>query len=118
MVNAAETARAQTEISVTFDDLTVLSEGGVDVFVLDWDGGEQPPPYFVYVGERRFEFTASTLLVSGHSALLPAWVREQESEGRIPLLVERDERYYLYLHDADADAEALDEAEAEAAEDA
>ena len=111
------TTEALTEIEVTFDDLTVLSEGGVDVFVLDW-GVESAPPYFIHVGERRFEFSASTLLVSGHSALLPAWVREQESEGRIPLLVERDERYYLYLHDPAAQAEAPDEDEAEADDDA
>lgn len=109
-------AEALTEIDVTFDDLTVLSEDGVDVFVLHW-GVEPAPPYFIHVGERRFEFSASTLLVSGHSALLPAWVREQEGEGRIPLLVERDDRYYLYLHDPDAEAEALEEDEAEVPED-
>ena len=102
-----------TEIEVTFDDMTVLSEDEIDVFVLNWNDVEDPPPYYVDLADRRFAFTSTTLLVVGHRAVLADYVREQEAEGRIPLLVERDERYYLYLHDpnegAEEDGEAAEE---------
>jgi hypothetical protein len=107
---------AGTEIAVTFDDMTVLSEEGVDVFVLNWNDEEDPPPYYVDVGDRRFAFSSSTFQVNGHGPWLPGQLREHEAEGRIPLLVERDDRYYLYLHDPDEGAEE-DEDVAEGAED-
>lgn len=97
---------AETDIAVTFDDMTVLSEGGVDVFLLGWDGHEDPPPYFVEVADRRFSFTSNTFLIRGHSAELPQFVREQEAEGRTTLLVERDGRYLIYLYDP---SEGLDD---------
>ena len=99
-----------TEIEVTFDDLTVLSEEEIDVFVLNWNDGEDPPPYYVDLEGRRFAFTSTTLLLVGHRAVLADYVREQQAEGRIPLLVERDERYYLYLHDPNEGAEEDEEA--------
>ena len=104
MVESEPATEAATAIEVTFDDMTVLSEGGVDVFVLDWRG-EHSPPYYVDVAGRRFAFTASTFLLEGHSALLADYVREQESEGRTMLLVERESRYYVYLDDPAAEAE-------------
>ncbi len=96
---------ADTEIAVTFDDMTVLSEEGVDVFLLNWNDEEAPPPYYVDVGDRRFVFSSSTFQVKGHGPLLPGQLREHEAEGRLPLLVERDDRYYLYLHDLDEGAD-------------
>ena len=65
------------------------------------------------VDGRRFAFTATTFLVTGHSSQLPEWVREQEQEGRLPLLVERDGRYLRYVYDPMAD---IEDAEAEDAE--
>ena len=97
---------AETDIVVTFDDMTVLSEDGVDVFLLGWDEYENPPPYFVEVADRRFSFTSQTFLIRGHSAELPRFVREQDAEGRTTLLVERDGRYLIYLYDP---SEGLDD---------
>jgi hypothetical protein len=117
MVEGGEATEAATEVEVTFDDMTVLSEGGVDVFVLNWNHSEDPPPFYVDVAELRFAFSASTLLVTGHKALLADYVREQQAEGRIPLFVEREGRYYVYLHDPHAgDDEGDGEAEGEEAD--
>lgn len=145
MVEGGNGTDAATEVVVTFDDMTVLSQGGVDVFVLNWNEGEDPPPYYVVVvgdgGElhsvrlrhalvdagarvqdparagvagRRFAFAASTLLVTGHRALLADYLREHQAEGRIPLLVERDGRYLVYLHDPhEGEDEAVKDGDAE-----
>ncbi len=115
MVEGGDSTEAATEVKVSFDDMTVFSEGGVDVFVLNWDHSDDPPPYYVDVAELRFAFSASTMLVTGHRDLLPNYVREQQAEGRIPLFVERDERYYIYLHDPHAgEDEDVEDSDAEA----
>ena len=88
-----------TNLAVGFDDLTVLSEGGADVFLLSWTLEDEPPPYYVEVAGRRFGFTQETFLIKGHSATLSRWIREQEEAGRLPLLVEREGRYLKYVHD-------------------
>lgn len=103
-----------SELEVGFDDLTVLSEGESDVFVLNLNGDDQPPPYYITVNGRRFSFTGDTFLIFGHSASLSNWAREQQEQGLLPLLAERDDRYLRYLHDPAAALEEEDE-EAEAA---
>ena len=88
-----------SELDVTFDDMTVLSEGGADVFVVNLNESDEPPPYYVAVSGRRFSFEGATFLIHGHSALMPEWVREHAAEGRLVLLGERDDRYLRYIHD-------------------
>ncbi len=104
-----------SELAVTFDEMTVLSEGGTDVFVVNLNDREQPPPYYVSVSGRRFSFTGDTFLIQGHSALLPDWVREHEAEGHIVLLCERDDRYMRYVHDPNEIEDEEEEAEEAAA---
>ncbi|MDE2696433.1 MAG: hypothetical protein OXH97_07950 [Chloroflexota bacterium] len=99
-----------SELAVTFDDMTVLTEGGADVFVVNLNETNEPPPYYVEVGGRRFSFDGSTFLIFGHSAVMPQWVREHEAEGRLVLLGERDDRYLRYVHDP---AEEMEEDEEE-----
>ncbi|MSQ42362.1 MAG: hypothetical protein EXR65_04925 [Dehalococcoidia bacterium] len=109
---AAATMTADlTAITLTFDDLSVLSTGGVDVFTLDMGEAPQPPPYYVTVDGRRFRFTGATYLERGHGAVLPAWVRSEEAAGRLTLFVRRGERLLAYVHDP-AETEE-DEGEAE-----
>jgi hypothetical protein len=101
-----------TALTVTFDDLYVLTsedpEGEVDLFALNWN--EQPglPPYYITVAERRFAFTGATYLVRGHGAGLPRFVRGEEAEGRLVMLVEREDRLLVYVHDPAAEAEDED----------
>ena len=91
-----------SELEVGFDDLTVLSEGGADVFVLNLNGADAPP-YYLSVAGRRFAFTGETFLIHGHSAGLAGWVREQDERGALPLLAERGDRYLRYVHEPPAD---------------
>ncbi len=92
-----------TELAVGFDDMVVLSEGGVDVFVLNLDADPEVPPYYIDVAGRRFAFSGVTFLVRGHSAQLSQFVREHEAEGRLLLLGERRDRYFAYVFDPAAD---------------
>ena len=99
-----------SELDVTFDDMTVLTEGGADVFVVNLNASDEPPPYYDEVGGRRFSFEGATFLIQGHSVVMPEWVREHEAEGRLVLLGEREDRYLRYVHDP---AEELEEDEEE-----
>ena len=105
MVASSAGSTAPTEVAVTFDDMTVLSEDGVDLFVLNWNEFVEPPPFYVDVAGRRFVYSSQTMLVAGRGALLSDFVREQEAEGVTVLLVERDDRFMLYLHDPATGAE-------------
>ena len=95
-----------SELAVGFDDLTVLSEGDSDIFVINLNEDDAPPPYYITVNERRFSFTGETFLIFGHSATLSNWAQEQETLGLLPLLAERDDRYLRYTHNP---ASALEE---------
>lgn len=94
-----------TEIAVGFDDMTVLSEGGVDVFLLNMDDLEDVPPYYIEVGGRRFSYSSSTFPTKGHGAQLPRFISEQEAAGNLVVLGERQDRYIAYVHDPNAVAE-------------
>src|SRR6476646_5253468 len=94
-----------TAVAIGIDDITVLSEGGVDVFLLDLVEGDEVPPYYIDVAGRRFSYTAVTFLTKGHSAQLPDYVRAQEAEGKLVMLVERGGRYLAYVHDPNAPVE-------------
>ena len=104
-----------SELAVTFDEMTVLSEGGADVFVVNLNDREEAPPYYVTVNGRRFSFTGETFLIHGHSAIMPDWVHEHEAEGRLVLLGERDDRYVRYVHDPREIEDEQEEAEEAAA---
>ena len=99
-----------SSLAVGFDDMTVLSEGGVEVFLLNLDAQEEPPPYYVDVNDRRFHLGSDSFLIFGHSASLPRFVREHEEAGQLVLVVERGGRYLTYLHDPAA-ADEEDEAD-------
>ena len=105
----SETSEQATELTIAFEDLFVLSTGGVDAFVLNWNEHEVPPPYFIDVAGRRFSFTAATYLVTGHGAQLPEYLSAEEAEGRLALLVERDGRYLVYSHDPNAQDDSEDD---------
>ena len=110
-----------TATTLTFDDLFVLSTGGVDVFVYDMlETAELPqqPPYYVTVDGRRFAFSGMTFLEHGHGAVLPRWVREEEAAGHLTLFVRRNERLMGYVHAPAAVDEDDEDGEGEAEGDA
>ncbi len=91
-----------TELAVGFEDLGVLTEDGIEVFILNMNESPDVPPYYVDVAGRRFAYANQSFLIKGHSATLPAFVREHEAERRLVILVERHNRYMAYVHDPDA----------------
>ncbi len=102
---AEMTAMDPTRITLSFDDLFVLSTGGVEVFSYDMGTAPTPPPFYITVDGRRFQFTGATFLEKGHGAALPRWVREEEAAGRLAMFVRRNARLLAYVHDP-AEAEA------------
>mgnify|MGYP001309759289 FL=1 len=87
-------------LDITFNDLNILSTGGVDVLVLNLNEWDNDIPFYLDIDERIFALQPSnTYLVSGHGAQLPIWITDEESEDRLTILVERNERYLVYSHD-------------------
>ena len=87
-------------LDITFNDLNILSTGGVDVLVLNLNEWNSDIPFYLEIDQRLFALQPSnTHLVSGHGAQLPNWITNEESEGRLTILVERNERYLVYIHD-------------------
>lgn len=100
----------EVQIAVELDDMVVLSEDGMDVFALSWGPEQEPPPFAIDVDGRTFTFCGRSFLMSGGGAVLPEFLREQEREGMLALLVDRTDRYYAYLHDPHEGEEDADEA--------
>jgi hypothetical protein len=100
----------QEQIEVGFEDLMVVSDDeGADVFALNWNEPPYPPPFFIVVAGRRFRFSGKTFLLKGYGANMARFLQEQEAEGRLVLLVERDNLLYIYVHDPAVEAESEDE---------
>jgi hypothetical protein len=56
-----------------------------------------PPPFTqATLGEKQYSYERS-FPVRGHGAKLPAFLREQIASGKTPLILEREERFYVYL---------------------
>ena len=97
-------------LDITFNDLNILSTGGVDVLVLNLNEWNSDIPFYLEIDQRLFALQPSnTHLVSGHGAQLPNWITNEELEGRLTILVERNERYLVYIHDTLAIEEDDDE---------
>ena len=97
-------------LDITFNDLNILSTGGVDVLVLNLNEWNSDIPFYLEIDQRLFALQPSnTHLVSGHGAQVPNWITNEESEGRLTILVERNERYLVYIHDTLAIDEDEDE---------
>ncbi len=108
-----ETVVASAALSVGFGELYVLDTEDVEVFVLDLNGRDAAPPFYIDVDGRRFTFTAATFLLRGHGAALPDYVRAEEAEGRLALFGERDDRLLIYGHDPSAEVDDEDDDEGE-----
>ena len=97
-----------TAITLSFDDLFVLSTGDVDAFVYDMAESPVPPPYYITVDDRRFALSGLTFLEQGHGAVLPRWVRDEEAAGHLVMFVRRNERLMGYVYDPTVVADDAD----------
>lgn len=50
----------------------------------------------VTLGRDEYGFESS-MIVRGHGAVLPGRIRELKAEGKKSLIIEREDRYYLYV---------------------
>lgn len=103
-------------MTLTFSDLYLVSTEGGDVFALNLNEWDHPPPFYLDIEGRLFAMQPSnTYLVTGYGARLPEFIQSEEAEGRLTVLVEREGRYLAYSHDTAAlDEDDEDEAAAEA----
>ena len=69
---------------------------GVYVPVIKQTMGEGPPKIEISVEGKTYHYDRS-YPIKGHSALLPGYLREQLNAGKEPLLIERPDRFYVYL---------------------
>lgn len=50
----------------------------------------------VTLGRDEYGFESS-MIISGHGAVLPGRIRALKAEGKKSLVIEREDRYYLYV---------------------
>jgi hypothetical protein len=82
----------------------VLELDDLELEPLPLDGMEVPrvhvygPPPFTQarLGEQEYRYERS-FPVKGHGANLPNFIREQMDAGKKPLVLERENRFYIYL---------------------
>jgi hypothetical protein len=53
-------------------------------------------PTRVTIGNDEYAFESS-IIIFGHGAVLPAKVRDLRASGRKPVIIEREDRYYVYV---------------------
>ncbi|HLG10311.1 MAG TPA: hypothetical protein VI876_01020 [Dehalococcoidia bacterium] len=75
-------------------DLEPLSLDGMDVARVHYHG---PPPFTALKFDGREYQYERSFPVKGHGASLPNFLRDRMAEGKKPLLVERTDRFYVYL---------------------
>jgi len=87
-------------MTLGFSDLYIVSTLNTDVFALNLNTWEGPPPYYLDIEGRVFSLQpGNTYLVTGHGAQLPEWIQAEDAEGRLTVLGERGGRYMVYSHD-------------------
>jgi hypothetical protein len=88
----------QKKINVEFEDLDVIGDQEQETFVLNLNSFEGKIPYYIYVDKFDFNFSGRSFLINGRSALLPNLIKIHENINKLTLLVERDRRFYIYVH--------------------
>ncbi len=100
-----------------FDDraLETYREAGVSAPLLRLNRVDLPPVE-IKVGEQEYRYDRS-YPIKGHGAVMPGYLQECVEQGKQPLVIERIQRYYVYLAKAgESAAEAETPAEAPAQE--
>ena len=56
----------------------------------------------IKVNDYSFSFSGQSFLINGRSAVLPSLIEENEKNHQLTLLVERSNRFYIYLHQTES----------------
>ncbi|MEX2245646.1 MAG: hypothetical protein WEC75_03075 [Dehalococcoidia bacterium] len=89
------TSQPQTALTIDPAELGTLELG--DLWVPYADLYDAPfMPTRITVGADEYAFHSS-IIEKGHGALLPGRVRELREQGKRPLIIERGDRYYVFV---------------------
>jgi len=92
---ARVTEEKETVLEVDPTQLGTLELDGMWVPYVDlYDLGFLPTRLKMVDEEYAFH---SSILIRGHGAVLPGQVRELRAEGKRPMVVERGDRYYVFV---------------------
>jgi hypothetical protein len=58
--------------------------------------GEEFLPTRVRLGDEEYAWHSSTI-ISGHGAELPGKIRDLRAAGKKPIIIEREDRYYVFV---------------------
>jgi hypothetical protein len=91
---AASDTRRRALLEIDPADLGTLELDGIWVPYVDMYHADFMPMR-VKVVDAEYGFQSS-MIIFGHGAVLPGQVRELRAAGKKPMVIERDDRYYLF----------------------
>jgi hypothetical protein len=82
-------------VDVDVTQLGTLNMDGIWAPYIDLDNADLAPAR-IRVGNDEYAWESS-IIIQGHSAVLPAHIRELRANGKKALIAEREDRYYVYV---------------------
>jgi hypothetical protein len=86
---------AMTALQLDAKDLGTLELNGSWLPYMDLTG-EGFLPTHVTMSDREYAFSKS-FIIRGHSAVMPQAIQELRAAGKQPLIIQRDDRYYVFV---------------------
>jgi hypothetical protein len=86
---------AMTALQLDAKDLGTLELNGSWLPYMDLTG-EGFLPTHVTMADREYAFSKS-FIIRGHSAVMPQAIQELRAAGKQPLIIQRDDRYYVFV---------------------
>jgi hypothetical protein len=82
-------------VDVDVTQLGTLNMDGIWAPYIDLDNADLAPAR-IKIGNDEYAWESS-IIIQGHSAVLPAHIRELRASGKKALIAEREDRYYVYV---------------------
>jgi hypothetical protein len=82
-------------VDVDVTQLGTLNMDGIWAPYIDLDNADLAPAR-IRVGNDEYAWESS-IIIQGHSAVLPGHIRELRASGKKALIAEREDRYYVYV---------------------
>jgi hypothetical protein len=92
---AVRTTEKERALEIDPATLGTLELDGMWLPYIDMYDADFIPAQFRMVNED-YAFVSS-ILIKGHSATLPQQIRALRADGKKPVIVERNDRYYVYV---------------------
>jgi hypothetical protein len=82
-------------VDIDPSQLGTLNMDGIWASYIDLDNAEIAPAR-IRIGADEYAWESS-IIVQGHSAVLPQHIRDLRASGKKTIIAEREERYYVYV---------------------